>query len=125
MHTPAFPHLVAAAALTCGVLTLAPPASGDPGLGIGDQVSAEQAIVDGYLNTQAGCGATAPLTPGSIAWDPPGFTSNIGGSGSFNDPNAPVVDRFRAAYGDDAWNIQFLGLSSCVNAGPDTTGEVA
>jgi len=36
-----------------------------------------------------------------------------------------LVDRFRAAYADGSWNVEFLGLGSCVNAGPDTTGEVA
>lgn len=127
MRTPiaAFAHVVVAATFTCGVVAVAPRAAGDPALGSGDQVSAEQAIANGYLSTQSGCGAAAPPTPGSIAWDPPGFISNIGGSGAFNDPNAPLVDRFRAAYADGSWNIEFDGLGSCVSAGPDTTGEVA
>jgi hypothetical protein len=132
----ALAHLIVAATLTCGVIAVAPRATGenicgahalcpsDPDLGSGDQLSAEQAIINGYLSTQSGCGAAAPPTPGSIAWDPPGFISNIGGSGVFNDPNAPLVDRFRAAYTDGSWNIEFLGLGSCVGAGPDTTGEV-
>lgn len=121
----AFAHIVAAATLTCGTIAMAPRAAADPALGSGDQVSAEQAIANGYLSTQSGCGAPAPPAPGSIAWDPPGFISNIGGTGAFNDPNAPLVDRFRAAYADGSWNIEFLGLGSCVSAGPDTTGEVA
>jgi hypothetical protein len=121
----ALAHLAVAATLTCGVVAVAPQAAGDPGLGTGDQVSAEQAIANGYLSMQSGCGTVAAPTPGSISWDPPGFTSNIGGSGAFNDPNAPVVDRFRAAYADNSWNIEFQGLGSCVNSGPDTTGEVA
>jgi hypothetical protein len=116
--------LVVAATLAFGVITVAPYAVGDPALGSGDQVSAEQAIINGYLSTQSGCGAAAPPAPGSIAWDPPGFISNIGGSGVFNDPNAPLVDRFRAAYADGLWNVEFQGLGSCVSAGPDTTGEV-
>jgi hypothetical protein len=127
MHKPiaAFAHVVAAATLTYGAIAVAPRAAGDPALSSGDQVNAEQAIADGYLSTQSGCGAVAPPTPGSIAWDPPGFISNIGGSGAFNDPNAPLVDRFRAAYADSSWNIEFLGVGSCVSTGPDTTGEVA
>jgi hypothetical protein len=121
----ALAHLVVAAALTCGVIAVAPRAAGDPILGSGDQVTAEQAIANGYLSMQSGCGTVAPPTLGSIAWDPPGFVSNTGGSGVFNDPNAPLVDRFRAAYADGMWNIEFLGLGSCVGAGPDTTGEVS
>lgn len=121
----AFAHIVAAATLTCGAIAMAPRAAADPALGSGDQVSAEQAIANFYLATQSGCGAAAPPTPGSIAWDPPGFISNIGGAGAFNDPNAPMVDRFRAAYADASWNIEFVGLGSCVSTGPDTTGEVA
>jgi hypothetical protein len=118
-----------AATLTCGVIATAPHAAADPALGSGDQISAEQAIINGYVSTQSGCGAAAPPTLGSIAWDPPGFISNIGGSGAFNDPNAdpnaPVVDRFRAAYTDGLWNVEFLGLGSCVGSGPAPTGEVA
>lgn len=121
----ALARLVAAATLACGGIAVAPHAVSDPALGSGDQVSAEQAIINGYLSTQSGCGAAAPPAPGSIAWDPPGFVSNIGGSGVFNDPNAPLVDRFRAAYADGLWNVEFQGLGSCVSAGSDTTGEVA
>jgi hypothetical protein len=121
----ALARLVAAAALACGVIAAAPHAVGDPALGSGDQVSAEQSIINGYLSTQSGCGAAAPPAAGSIAWDPPGFVSNVGGSGVFNDPNAPLVDRFRAAYADGLWNVEFLGLGSCVSAGPNTTGEVS
>ncbi len=65
---------VATAVLTCGSAATVNAAPSDPG----DQTTAEQRIIDGYVAKQRGC--TPDLAPNAqgVIWDSPGFTPNVG-----------------------------------------------
>lgn len=74
----------------------------------GDQAAAERAIIDGYVKKQVGCTPTMPPNPTSIAWDPPGFTPGVGGSGLIHDANPALGGQYRADYVDGRWHIEYL-----------------
>lgn len=74
----------------------------------GDQAAAERAIIDGYVKKQVGCTPTMPPHPVSIAWDPPGFTPGVGGSGLIHDANPALGGQYRADYVDGRWRIEYL-----------------
>lgn len=102
------PNALALAAVgqrPCSANTLcanAPAADG------GDQAAAERAIIDGYVKKQVGCTPTMPPHPVSIAWDPPGFTPGVGGSGLIHDANPALGGQYRADYVDGRWRIEYL-----------------
>lgn len=73
-----------------------------------DQAAAERAIIDGYIKKQVGCTPTMPPHPVSIAWDPPGFTPGVGGSGLIHDANPALGGQYRADYVNGRWRIEYL-----------------
>ncbi|MEE3752452.1 integrase [Mycobacterium intracellulare] len=108
MLTVSTPTHVARAAVgqhPCGANALCPNAPAPDG---GDQAAAERAIIDGYVKKQVGCTPTMPPNPVSIAWDPPGFTPGVGGSGLIHDANPALGGQYRADYVDGRWRIEYL-----------------
>lgn len=89
----------------CGANALCANAPAPDG---GDQATAERAIIDGYVKKQVGCTPTMPPHPVSIAWDPPGFTPGVGGSGLIHDANPALGGQYRADYADGRWRIEYL-----------------
>lgn len=73
-----------------------------------DQAAAERVIIDGYIKKQVGCTPTMPPHPVSIAWDPPGFTPGVGGSGLIHDANPALGGQYRADYVNGRWRIEYL-----------------
>jgi len=125
--------VIAAAVLTCGAVATAPrppvsdfndmvlaSASGSmcadracaqdpvpPGPDVGDQATAEQRIVDGYLTKQRGCTPDLAPNPQGVTWDSPGFTANVGGTGTVRDADPRLGGQFRADWVDGRWHIVY------------------
>lgn len=97
--------LVTARQSLCGPNTLCP---NDPPPDGGDQVSAEQKIIDGYKAKQINCTPNLPPNPQSITWDPPGFAPYVGGTGSIQDANPQLGGQYRADYVNGRWHIEYL-----------------
>jgi hypothetical protein len=97
--------LVTARQSLCGPNTLCP---NDPPPDGGDQVSAEQKIIDGYKAKQINCTPNLPPNPQSITWDPPGFAPYVGGTGSIHDANPQLGGQYRADYVNGRWHIEYL-----------------
>jgi hypothetical protein len=121
---------VAAAVLTCGAAANTPPSPvnnlvlvtasenmcsnapspkqpAPPNPDTGDQTTAEQRIIDGYVAKQKGC--TPDLTPNplGVIWDSPGFTPNLGGTGRVNDADPRLGGQFRADWVNGRWHIEY------------------
>ncbi|GAB3011442.1 integrase [Mycobacterium bourgelatii] len=79
----------------------------DPAPDAGDQSTAEQRVVEGYVNKQADCTPDLPANPQSVTWDPPGFAPNVGGTGNINDADPRLGGRFVADYVNGHWNIAY------------------
>jgi hypothetical protein len=94
---------VATAALTCGLAATVNAAPVDPG----DQTTAEQRIVDGYVAKQRGCTPDLAPNPQGVNWDPPGFTPNVGGTGTVRDADPRLGGQFRADWVNGRWNIVY------------------
>jgi len=80
----------------------------DPAPEAGDQATAEQRIIDGYVTKQLGCTPDLPPSPQSVTWDPPGFTPNVGGTGNINDADARLGGHFTADYVNGRWHVAYL-----------------
>ncbi|OSC42128.1 integrase [Mycobacterium decipiens] len=89
----------------CGANVVCPGAPAPDG---GDQASAEQRIIDGYIAKQVGCTPDLSPNPQSITWDPPGFTPNAGGSGEVNDADPRLGGHFLADYVNGRWHIDYM-----------------
>jgi hypothetical protein len=91
----------------CGANAMCPknPAPPDPDLG--DQPTAEQRIIDGYIAKQRGCTPDLAPSPQGVSWDPPGFTPNVGGTGTVNDADPRLGGQFRADWVDGRWHIEY------------------
>ena len=89
----------------CGANALCP---NDPAPDGGDQTTAEQKIVDGYIKKQINCTPDLPPNPQSVTWDPPGFTPYVGGSGAIHDANPQLGGQYRADYVNGRWHIEYL-----------------
>jgi hypothetical protein len=129
--TAALAGFVATAVLTCGAGATAPrspvnnlvlanangnmcaahamcpknPAPPDPDLG--DQTTAEQRIIDGYIAKQRGCTPDLAPNPLGVNWDSPGFTPNAGGTGTVNDADPRLGGQFRADWVNGRWHIVY------------------
>jgi hypothetical protein len=99
--------LVNASESMCGANAMCPahPAPPDPDLG--DQTTAEQRIIDGYIAKQRGCTPDLSPNPQGISWDAPGFTSNAGGTGTVNDTDPRLGGQFRADWVNGQWHIEY------------------
>jgi len=80
----------------------------DPAPDGGDQATAEQKIIDGYVNKQINCTPDLPPNPQSVTWDPPGFAPNVGGTGVIHDANPQLGGQYRADYVNGRWHIEYL-----------------
>lgn len=89
----------------CGANALCANAPAPDG---GDQATAERAIIDGYIKKQVGCTPTMAPHPVAVAWDPPGFTPGVGGSGLIHDANPALGGQYRADYVDGRWHVEYL-----------------
>jgi len=92
------------AGAACGANALCP---NDPPPDAGDQPTAEQRVIDGYVTKQVGCTPDLPPNPQSVTWDPPGFTPNVGGSGNVNDADPRLGGHFAADYVNGRWHIDY------------------
>jgi hypothetical protein len=100
--------LVNAGESSCGAIAVCPndPAPPDPDLG--DQPTAEQRIIDGYIAKQKSCTPETPPNPQHVNWDAPGFTPNVGGTGNITDADPRLGGQFRADWVNGRWNVQYL-----------------
>lgn len=89
----------------CGATPLC---AADPAPDAGDQASAEQQVIDGYVKKQVGCTPDLAPSPRSITWDPPGFTPNVGGSGNINDADPRLGGHFAADYVNGHWHVAYM-----------------
>lgn len=96
--------LITASENACGTRYLCPAAPAADG---GDQATAEQRIIDGYVAKQAGCTPDVAADPQSVSWNPPGFTPNVGGSGSVMDKDPQLGGDFVAHYVNGRWHIDY------------------
>ena len=107
MRKRALAGFVATAVLTCGPATglaaMASAAPADPG----DQTTAEQRIIDGYIAKQRGCTPDLAPNPQGVNWDSPGFTPNVGGTGTVNDADPRLGGQFRADWVNGRWHIVY------------------
>ncbi|WP_156664442.1 integrase [Mycobacterium sp. 852002-51057_SCH5723018] len=101
---PADAALADAPQRVCGTTALC---SLDPGPDAGDQATAEQKVIDGYVQKQINCTADLPPNPQSLTWDPPGFAPYVGGSGVVHDANPQLGGQYRADYVDGRWHIEY------------------
>jgi hypothetical protein len=98
--------LVHASENTCtNALCPKQPAPPDPDRG--DQTTAEQRIIDGYIPKQKGCTPDLTPNPQGVTWDSPGFTPNVGGTGTVNDADPRLGGEFRADWVDGRWHIEY------------------
>ncbi len=88
----------------CGTTALC---AADPAPDAGDQATAEQKIIDGYVQNQTNCSPLLPPNPQSVTWDPPGFAPYVGGTGVVRDANPALGARYRADYVDGRWHIEY------------------
>jgi hypothetical protein len=79
----------------------------DPAPDAGDQATAEQKVIDGYVKKQINCTPELPPNPQSLTWDPPGFAPNVGGSGVIHDANPQLGGQYRADYVNGRWHIEY------------------
>jgi hypothetical protein len=93
----------ATAVLTCGPAATLNAAPSDPG----DQTTAEQRIIDGYVAKQRGCTPDLAPNPQGVTWDAPGFTPNVGGTGAVTDADPRLGGQFRADWVDGRWHIVY------------------
>jgi hypothetical protein len=89
----------------CGTTALCPA---DPAPDGGDQATAEQKIIDGYVAKQINCTPNLPPNPQSVTWDPPGFAPYVGGTGVIHDANPQLGGQCRADYVNGRWHIEYL-----------------
>jgi hypothetical protein len=89
----------------CGANALCPD---DPAPDGGDQATAEQKNIDGYMKKQINCTPDLPPNPQSATWDPPGFAPYVGGTGVINDANPRLGGKYRADYVNGRWHIEYL-----------------
>jgi hypothetical protein len=82
LRRAALAGFVATAVLTGGPAATVLAAPSDPG----DQTTAEQRIIDGYVAKQRGCTPDLAPSPQGVTWDSPGFTPNAGGTGTVRMP---------------------------------------
>jgi hypothetical protein len=122
--------VVAAAVLTCGAAANTPPSPVDnlvlvtasenicgnapcpkqpapPDPDSGDQTTAEQRIIDGYVSKQNGCTPDLTPNPQGVTWDSPGFTPNLGGTGRVDDADPRLGGQFRADWVNGRWHIEY------------------
>jgi hypothetical protein len=78
-----------------------------PGPDLGDQTTAEQRIIDGYVTKQRACTPEEAPSPSGVAWDAPGFVPNVGGTGMINDANPGLGGPFRADWVNGRWHIEY------------------
>jgi hypothetical protein len=97
--------LITASESICGARYLCPA---DPAPDGGDQATAEQRIVDGYVTKQSSCTPNLPPSPQSVDWDPPGFAPYVGGSGVINDSDPRLGGHFTADYVNGRWHVAYL-----------------
>jgi hypothetical protein len=90
----------------CGAGCAQYPAA--PGPDLGDQTTAEQRIIDGYVTKQRACTPEDAPSPNGVAWDAPGFVPNVGGTGTINDTNPGLGGPFRADWVNGRWHIEYL-----------------
>ena len=88
----------------CGTTALC---AADPAPDAGDQATAEQKIIDGYVQNQTNCSPLLPPNPQSVTWDPPGFAPYVGGTGVVHDANPALGARYRADYVDGRRHIEY------------------
>ena len=96
--------LVDARQNACGTVALCrtdPPPDG------GDQATAEQKVIDGYVKKQINCTPDLPPNPQSLSWDPPGFAPYVGGTGVIHDANPQLGGQYRADYVNGRWHIEY------------------
>ncbi len=126
--TSAAAAIVLTAALTCGAVATAPRSPindvmlvntgegmcganamcpRDPAPDSGDQTTAEQRIIDGYVAKQQGCTPDLTPNPQGVTWDSPGFTPNVGGTGRVNDADPRLGGQFRADWVNGRWHIEY------------------
>ena len=96
--------LVDARQNACGTTTLCQI---NPAPDAGDQTTAEQKIIDGYVKKQINCTPDLPPNPQSVPWDPPGFAPFVGGTGVVHDANPQLGGQYRADYVDGRWHIEY------------------
>jgi hypothetical protein len=96
--------LVNARQTVCGTTALCPT---DPAPDGGDQATAEQKIIDGYVKKQINCTPDLPPNPQSVTWDPPGFAPYVGGTGVVHDANPQLGGQYRADYVNGRWHIEY------------------
>ena len=101
---PVDPVLATARQSLCSDHALCPR---DPPPDGGDQATAEQKIIDGYVNKQRNCTTDLPPNPTSVTWDPPGFAPYVGGSGVVHDANPQLGGQYRADYVNGRWHIEY------------------
>jgi len=93
----------------CGASALCPNDPAPPGPPeLGDQPTAEQRVMEGYIAKQTSCTPETPPNPQSVTWDPPGFTPDVGGSGNVSDANPQLGGHFRADWVNGRWHIDYL-----------------
>ena len=88
----------------CGTGALCPL---DPASDGGDRGTAERQIMNGYVDNEKGCKPDASPNPQSVAWDPPGFQPNVGGSGKVTDADPRLGGQFRADWVNGHWHIEY------------------
>ena len=88
----------------CGATTLCPA---DPAPDGGDQATAEQRVIDGYIKKQVNCTPNLPPNPQSVTWDPPGFAPYVGGTGAIRDANPQLGGVYSADYVNGRWHIEY------------------
>jgi hypothetical protein len=96
--------LVDARQTVCGTTALCPA---DPPPDGGDQATAEQRVIDGYVKKQVNCTPNLPPNPQSVTWDPPGFAPFVGGTGVIRDANPQLGGQYRADYVNGRWQIEY------------------
>jgi hypothetical protein len=96
--------LVDARQSLCGTTTQCPA---DPAPDGGDQATAEQQIISGYIGKQKECTPRIPPNPQSVNWDAPGFQPNVGGSGKITDADPRLGGQFRADWVNGHWHVEY------------------
>lgn len=69
----------------------------------GDQATAEQRIIDGYIAKQKGCTPTHSPSPGI-----PRFHAKRRGTGNITDADPRLGGHFAADWVDGRWHIEYL-----------------
>lgn len=85
----------------------APHAAADVLAGEPDQQGAEKAILAGYVVKEIRCAPGRLPKPQSVAWNPPGFTPRVGGTGMIVDADPSLGGPFQADYVGNGWNIEY------------------